>query len=135
MCEKDYYYHLVPIKSCELNPSFKKDYYEVPGRCEKTYDEKGNLVSIKFDIQIVYSIGPQPKYIITYDDSIEIECEDCGHKFPLKEIKHSEYFGDEFAMSDTICPKCYAYDCCDLIYEEKPDDEGLFFSKGSDLLP
>jgi hypothetical protein len=41
-----------------------------------------------------------------------------------KDLQSDEYFNDYyqcFCYFDTICPKCGAPDCCNLVYEEIED--------------
>jgi hypothetical protein len=82
---------------------------------------------IRYDInQRVCKVdrSSEPEFIFEYND-IEISCRRCESRFPISKLE-SDYvvYGDGIsgdAFSDSICPKCGEWDCCDLEYE-KPEE-------------
>ncbi len=65
---------------------------------------------------------PGPKYYYDYAPS-ELECKNCKSKFQSNELKYDnreDYDGEDeyYSSSDTICPVCGEWDCCDVEFEE-----------------
>ena len=68
---------------------------------------------IKQDIQEIQTIKPQPKLLYEYENSLVI-CKDCQEQFPQTELLSNEC--DDY-FSDTICPYCGIWNCCELEFE------------------
>lgn len=65
------------------------------------------------DVQEMRTIKPQPKWLYEYENSLII-CKDCQEQFPHLELLSN---GDRDCFSDTICPYCGVWDCCELEFE------------------
>ena len=70
------------------------------------------------EIQTLYNLLPEPEWLYEYDN-YEVECDWCGAIFDWKKLK-SWTDGDEYYYreSDTICPECGEWDCCQIEFQE-----------------
>lgn len=68
----------------------------------------------KTESKVVYGLGDEPKYLFDYHDFV-VSCDSCGYSFNWRQLK-SDSVGDIY--SNTICPKCDTWDCCDLVFEK-----------------
>lgn len=67
------------------------------------------------NIEPIYSMSEEPRYLFAYIPTL-IKCEVCNEEFYHTKLKHDCY--DWERCSDTICPKCHDWDCCDLEFED-----------------
>lgn len=69
---------------------------------------------------------PEPQWLFDYLPTL-VTCRECGETFDAMELQSDAQVvsddGDE-AFSSEVCPKCGAWDCCDLKYEQP---EGICF--------
>lgn len=73
----------------------------------------------------LYSSMPERKYFFAYLPT-PVKCEDCGAEFDYKELQNFEVdYGDDYSTTNTGCPKCLAWDCCNLRYEKIEDLENV----------
>lgn len=67
----------------------------------------------------VTSLATQDQYLYKYK-IIKLTCDSCGQQFNSNELKSEDFedaSGDYYSSSDTVCPKCGAWDCCDVSFE------------------
>jgi hypothetical protein len=70
---------------------------------------------------IQYSHPPEPEFFYNYE-AVDITCSSCGATFPSNELQSDEiYDGETEHYSTEVCPKCGAFDCCDVEYEKIND--------------
>lgn len=62
----------------------------------------------------LYSLSPEPEYLFKYENTV-ISCEYCNEEFPTNELMND--FDDYSGYNDRVCPKCSAWDCCEIQYE------------------
>jgi len=74
------------------------------------------IIEVSNDVQRI-DHQPIPKYSYEYEN-IKVRCASCGKKMYSDELE-SDCYDDGY--SDTICPKCGAWDCCELEYEKIDD--------------
>lgn len=88
----------------------------------KKYMETNGL-SLHFERDIeTYYHEPEPEYFYEYEN-IEIKCKVCKNKFTLYELESDCIIsedGDKIC-SDTVCPICGSFNCCDIEYEKIED--------------
>lgn len=71
-------------------------------------------------VQPLYSLTPEPAWWFEYVPT-RVECAYCGASFPHTELgTDADDAGEDYHCSDTVCPRCGAWDCCQLVYEN-PD--------------
>jgi hypothetical protein len=81
---------------------------------EKLLHQKG-VYDLKTDYNnIKLNHEPLPRYNYVYHNTI-IDCYYCEKTITRKELK-IDSINDGY--SDTICPRCGAWDCCELEYED-----------------
>lgn len=72
------------------------------------------------DVQTVHH-RPEPDWLYEYEPT-HVTCNECGATFPHHELTSDcQWTGDEEICSFTVCPKCDAWECCEVEYES-PDD-------------
>src|SRR5437879_2237461 len=76
-------------------------------------------------MQMVYRTvkhPPVPEFSFGYQDTI-IKCSECDKSSEIADLEYdSKYEGkDKVASSETICPHCGAWDCCQLEYQQVDD--------------
>lgn len=60
---------------------------------------------------------PEPAYLYEYKPT-SLQCSECGAHFNHTELQSDSFWdGDSEYFSDTICPKCGAWNCLDVLYE------------------
>jgi len=63
------------------------------------------------------TIVGEPDYFYKYNP-VDVTCNFCGAIFSSNALQSDElYNGDGETYSDTVCPECGAFDCCDVEYE------------------
>jgi hypothetical protein len=68
-------------------------------------------------VQRIYC-GPQPKWL--YDHAVvQVACQECGATFSNKELESDsdEDADGNYSSSNAICPRCHAWECCELTHE------------------
>ena len=88
---------------------------------QKCIDEKPD-VNISVDIERQYiNHFPIPEYSYEYENT-KVVCDSCEKEIMTKDLESEEFYdGEDDYFSDTVCPICGAFDCCDLIYESIED--------------
>jgi hypothetical protein len=75
--------------------------------------------SVKLNYQPVYK--NEPKYFYNYE-IVKVKCDSCGGEFMSDEFKELECEdGYDYSYTYTGCPKCGAWHCCDVEYEDIKD--------------
>lgn len=107
--------------SIKENPNAGRSVYRYPsGRPRKieTFVD-GILAEVRYeqDIQEMYSLTPEGKWLFSYLPT-NIRCESCGAEF-----EHTELLSDEEweTYTNTKCPKCGDWRCCNIEYEKIED--------------
>lgn len=75
--------------------------------------------------EYVDALGKPPKYFYSYADTM-VQCNCCLKKFNYGELE-SDRSDDLSDGTDTQCPFCKKWDCCEIEYERLSEDilEGL----------
>jgi len=74
-------------------------------------------------IETLKSLSPEPYFLFGYQD-IDVSCEGCGETFCRTELKSDDDdWGEGYAHSDTVCPRCGMWHCCNLVYETLDNTE------------
>lgn len=60
-------------------------------------------------------MSEEPRYLFACRPTL-IKCEVCNEEFYHSELEYDCY--DWGRCSDTICPKCHDWDCCELEFED-----------------
>lgn len=67
----------------------------------------------------VYTLCPEGAYLYKYDFNFCVTCEDCGESFPYTELEQDEFYNDyDYQYTDTKCPKCGAWNCCEIEFQK-----------------
>lgn len=106
---------LINQNTIRHNPNAGETTFLQPGRPQH-YVEVGPDNSIRACVSIPYQelhTFPQPKWRYEYQ-ATKVKCEDCGAEFPWTELKSDEV---DDCYSETICPKCGTWSCCDIRFE------------------
>ena len=112
--------YLIPYKSRLANPDYGKPPVSwMPGTTSKReVYENGILVETtitNMPIEVTTK-DSEPKWLYEWPD-FEIECSECGARFDHTELRSDEYYdGEDERWSNEICPKCGAWDCCEVKY-------------------
>ncbi|GAF77058.1 unnamed protein product [marine sediment metagenome] len=64
--------------------------------------------------------GPEPKFNFYYEDTL-VQCGHCREVFSHTDL-HSDYI-DGGSYSDTVCPKCNAWDCVEISHERLSNEQ------------
>jgi len=91
------------------NPDAGRTTFLVPGRWQQDADGSRHR-----DIQVVHASCPEPGFLFEYEPTM-VECSECHQKFLHTELRSDSF--DDGSYSDTICPKCGAWNCCEIKYE------------------
>lgn len=60
---------------------------------------------------------PEPSWHYSYEPA-PVTCRECGESFPNQELgSDCAYNGDGEDCSFAVCPRCGAWECCDVEYE------------------
>ena len=113
--------HLTSYNKVGDKESYEYAFFETGIIQKLMVGEYGGLtVNTKYNNYILHSLSPQPDYFIEYED-VEVECDECGAKFCFKELQYGEYDDNryDYYYSDKVCPKCFAWDCCELELEKE----------------
>lgn len=109
------------INSClrgdEILNQIRQGYYKPHSVSEvKLPGEEGEekiSINTNYRYQTLHSISPEPDYYYSYEN-INVVCEECNQISKLKDLDFDSV--DDYS-SDTICPKCNHWGCCELEYE------------------
>ena len=101
--------------SIKRNENAGQTTFLVPGRCVL---EDGIVTR---PVQLIRSLNPIPNFSADYIPT-EIECRECHSKFFYTELEEDELADGTY--SDTICPKCGEWYCCDIEFEKFNDSTG-----------
>lgn len=64
---------------------------------------------------------PEPDWLYEYEPT-PVTCNNCGETFDATELTSDcAWTGDDEICSFEVCPKCDAWECCEVEYEQ-PDD-------------
>ena len=74
------------------------------------------------DISTLYSLSGEPSHFYKYENT-NVKCESCGEIFGnnLLEEDGDEDADGNYYHSETICPKCHCWNCCEVKYEKLDD--------------
>ena len=78
----------------------------------------GSLISIseKRDVsQIIHD--PEPLYLFDYEPQ-KVQCEKCKAEFDHTELDFDDNDEWSYEYSDTVCPKCHYFNCCEIEYQD-----------------
>ena len=76
---------------------------------------KDSHLTIKIEIPICEMIQPpEQKFFFEYENT-ELVCSNCKQKIMSYDLDNDYDFSDSY--SDTICPLCHCFDCCEIKYE------------------
>ncbi len=80
-------------------------------------------ISVNTSIQEIHSLTPQPNWLYEYEDA-EVECSICRSEFPWEKLE-SDYGwdADDEIYSNSVCPECGAWECCEIEFEKLSDKE------------
>ena len=90
----------------------RTEFYMAGQRCV-THDDGGNVVSISQPMVRLHSLTPDPSHFFDYVPT-SVRCEDCQAEFAHTELLSD---GDDDRYSDTVCPKCGSWGCCEVEFE------------------
>lgn len=73
-------------------------------------------------VSTLYTLSGEPSHFFKYEDT-EIQCGRCHNVFDsdLLESDSDEDADGNYYHSETICPKCHAWHCCEVQYEKLDD--------------
>lgn len=104
-------------QALNLRIKFKKQ--KMPSKIKKLLESYNLPFLLEYEIyrniEPIYSLTEEPKYLFKYIPKL-IKCEVCGEEFYHVELEHDCFDWDR--CSDTICPKCHDWDCCNLEFED-----------------
>lgn len=95
---------------------------------EKVYKEisKKNGKNLTIEITQDWStltFPPECRYFYKYKNT-KVKCKECGNRFMSNDFKEIELdCGDDYSYTDTGCPNCENWDCCEVEYEKIEDVE------------
>jgi hypothetical protein len=107
---------LIDRSTIRRNPNAGQTSIRIPG---KSYMKNG----ITFQpFQTIQSLCPDPDYLFEYIPK-DVQCSSCGATFDYSLLESDcicswEIDIDDYAYSDTVCPKCKAWNCCEIEFEE-----------------
>lgn len=100
-------------------------FYDVqffPSEKKVVIDNKTYTVQ-EFDVEVERDVvcvdHDEPRWLFRYEPT-QVTCDACGATFDHKRLKSSSAYDDDSReewFSDTICPVCGEWDCCELEYE------------------
>jgi hypothetical protein len=106
---------IISTKVFNCNPLWNVEYegyINDPEIVEACINAGVNL-TISQDHQHVQLIHPEPDYLYEYEDTL-VKCSRCKEEFDHEELEADSI--DDF-YSNTICPKCQKWNCCEVEYE------------------
>jgi len=102
------------IKKFEIKVSYLiKGYIISEDLLKKCIDEKLNINLELNQNYITVDHFPIPEYSYKYINTLLV-CNNCNNKIKSDDLKSDEFYD---YYSDKVCPKCGAFDCCDITYE------------------
>jgi len=66
------------------------------------------------DVLRYRTLTPDPDFLFRYVPTV-VECAECHERFDYSDLESDEI--DDDIWSDRVCPKCHAFDCCELEFE------------------
>ena len=103
------------------------DQVMVPGCPRDVADKDGNVIGQEYSMVRYYTIGPcRPKWLYAHKPC-EVECEFCHERFDADELEYAndcpldEDGNESFFETNRQCPKCGAWNCCDVKWEKLSD--------------
>jgi len=77
------------------------------------------VCGVHTEVQSFRSLTPSPAYLYEYHDR-NVVCRECGCSFPHGDLEadYDGYGEDDEVWSNSICPVCGEWDCCDFVFEE-----------------
>lgn len=103
------------------NPNAGSTIVYIPGRYVKEFNDDGS-VSIRADYQTIHTLQPQAKFLYEYIPTL-VQCAFCYAEFYHTELATEEY--QSYGYSDTVCPKCESFDCCNIEFEKFGEEMAL----------
>ena len=82
----------------------------------------------KPEYEYMEALGKAPKYFYSYSDTM-VQCNSCLKKFDYAELE-LDWIDYLDARTDTKCPFCEAWDCCEIEYEKLSEEilKGIYES-------
>lgn len=116
--------YLVTINKSTIkeNPSSNSNcYYRFLGPLETIVEntEDGFVIKQSQPYEKLYTLSPAPKYLFEYNPTL-VKCESCNIWFEHTKLKSdsNEDSDYNYYFSDTVCPYCGEWDCCQIEYEK-----------------
>ncbi len=111
------------IKDCELEGAILSR-QEVITSIEKPASWGPELsLTRKQPVETIHTLSPEPRFHYSYKDT-PLACDSCQWIFLNSELCSDSRDGyDDWGYSDTVCPRCGEWDCCELEYEKLTDEE------------
>ena len=100
---------LIKEETIKKNPHAGRRSVAIPGQMETTVDANGTI-TITRPVERVQFLRPESKYLFRYG---EVICTECGWKGDYGDLEADVAPDGEGweVYSNTICPKCKAWDC------------------------
>jgi len=101
-------------KTIKKNPNAGSTVTLVPGIVDHYIDDNGNEVWER-PVQRIYHEAER-SYLYKYKNNI-VQCNECKKRFGVNKLESDSYGYDDI-YSDTICPYCGMWNCCEIEYEQ-----------------
>jgi len=102
-----------------------KTAYEIIKNSKEISPRYGLTLEMHQNYNDVFWETPNPEYLYKYR-KIKVKCNECKETFYNTELEYGEIdecscCGNGYSYSNTKCPKCGEWDCCELEYEKIED--------------
>jgi len=97
------------------------DANEICDRIKREIDNDPHMIYMSIESKLEQTVNmcrtmtPDPDFLFQYVQAV-VECKECHERFDHSELDSDEI--DDDTWSDRVCPKCGAFDCCEIEYEE-----------------
>lgn len=107
----------------ECGPAIhKRETHEVSEDGKKWVITKQETIRTN-NIQTMHTLSPGAPFLFKYLPQL-VQCVDCFKVFDWSLLKNHSYFDeDEDIWTDTECPHCGNWDCCDIEFEKLSEPE------------